>query len=151
MAELFYCVQGAKLYTLKKNSEIFFIILFQHSWKVHIISFKYFLHKNALILPNNKIVHSKAFFFIENTKIIYQLRFLKKNGFQQWKNPKRHKSKKKSPPKNGPRNIDPIYFIKKVWLISASWCFQQKSCSQTQLVVHKCTLIYVFVNAFRVL
>ena len=57
---------------------------------------------------------------------------------------------KKLPDWFGPRTIGPICFHKDGVITQRKLMFKKVSCSQTQLVVHKCTLIYVFV-AFWVL
>ena len=53
----------------------------------------------------------------------------RKKAVNTWKNSKNHKNIKKSPPQNFfpviKKNIDPIWFMKILWLFSANWCFQK--------------------------
>ena len=102
---------------------------------------------NRIIKIQLKIILKRKFFFYKsNLSIEVQI-----TGFQRWKIQKSRKSKKKIPPKSYLSSLFLellilFVFIQLVWFISANWCLK-KSCSQTQLVVHKFTLIYKDQNA----
>ena len=69
------------------------------------------------------------------------------NCFYRWKNLKSSKSKNKTSSKKNYLSelvlklLILFVFIMTVWLISALWCLKNYL-FQTQMVVHKCTLIY---------
>ena len=116
-----------------------FIILFQYFWNVHFKTFTDFLHKNVLILSNNKSVHYKAF-SMEITKATFWLRS-KKQVFRDEKIQKAAKIKlkknifQKKPDWFCSKTIDPICFHKDGGIV-------QRKMMLKKIVSHELSWLY---------